>query len=265
MVKHLENEEFTIDNFYKYEIWRDAYPRIHKSLLKSPKPPLKSAVRMLLERRNKAFIKLPKHLEDYTLDGLKQFFIDEKMDERDQWEPRDLHLSRTEIFISIPLFYETSKFENNKKMMDTMISVLSDEVGSFKISLNAIQYGMSKEPAIKPPNVQFDNAIFETNFDHIAQSKFFILILPDITFPYHNNHEIRLSTAFLELGFAWGQRRRIIIFCSSEMESHLPKSIIAFKDKTIKIIIGELETENDLREVVQKNEKYLLEFMKKNS
>lgn len=219
--------------------------------------PLKAAIRMILERRGKAFIKLPSELDTYTLSGLKTYLLKQRVDERTNWETRDVHVYRMNAFISIPLFYSStpsSVFENHKAILLHTQQYLQDNY-----SLPTITHGIIKHLEIEKETIPNNFNVFDTNFDHITQSNFFIQLLPNIEFPY-NDDKIRLSTAFLELGFAWGLRKKILIICTQKMFEALPKSIAQFNGQKVRIIIGNISNVESLQKVLEVNKDSLSSF-----
>ena len=223
--------------------------------------PLRAAVRMYLERRGRSYIKSPRRLEEFTLEGLKQNLLELRKYEREKWEPRNVVINRFDAFISIPLFYENNKqqFNNNTEMLYEMERILVKDFNFHNCS-----FGLSKHKNTANWKIPNNDKAFESNFDHITQSNLFILILPDIHFPY--NAEIpnaKISTSLLELGFAWGLRKRIIIFCTEKMEEVLPSSIKNYKNKTIEIITGELINKQSVKEIIETHKVQINEFILK--
>jgi hypothetical protein len=200
----------------------NAKTKFHKSFVDKP---LTASIRMLLERRNRAFIKLPRTLKQYTLEELKQKLIRLRDRERESYEAREILIHRTNAFISIPLFFsgnnEVSKV--NRDLLNRTEALLRKEPFGFSQE-QSIVHGLKKYSDDLTDFGTTDIA-FEYNFDHIAQSKFFIFVLPDIDLK-----DSKISTAFLELGYAWGLRKKIIIFCSEKMYEILPKGILKFDD-----------------------------------
>ena len=229
--------------------------------------PLRGAIRMLLERRSRSFIKLPRDLDNFTLQGLKEKLTKQKEDERKQWEVREVQIYRYDAFVSIPLFYDESnikRFNNNKEMLLCTIDKLENE-----FQLKAITHGIIKNINTEGENIPNPDSVFDTNFDHITQSDFFVMILPEIDFPYNSKHQkqttSKLSTAFLELGFAWAQRKKILIVCSKKMEEILPNSIKQFKFKTLMTINGKFSDANSLKNILKINENQIDEFFSTHS
>jgi hypothetical protein len=223
--------------------------------------PLRAAVRMYLERRGRSYIKSPRHLAEFTIEGLKQNLLELRKFEREKWEPRNVVINRFDAFISIPLFYENNKqqFNNNTEMLYEMERILLDN-----FNFRACSFGLSKHKNKPIGGVPQTDKAFESNFDHITQSNLFILILPDIHFPYNSDMpNAKISTSLLELGFAWGLRKRIMIFCTEKMEEVLPNSIKGYKNKTIEIITGDLINKQSVKEIIETHKIQIEEFVSK--
>jgi hypothetical protein len=238
----------------------EAKCEFHQSFVDKP---LRGAIRMLLERRSRSFIKLPRDLENFTLQGLKEKLIKQKEDERKQWEVREVQIYRYDAFVSIPLFYDESnikRFNNNKEMLLCTIDKLKNE-----FNLKTITHGIIKNINTDGESMPNPDSAFDSNFDHITQSDFFIMILPEIDFPYNskNNRQSssKLSTAFLELGFAWAQRKKIVIICTKKMEEILPNSIKQFKFKTLITINGKFNDATSLKNIIEINKTQIDEFL----
>ncbi|MCU0470509.1 MAG: hypothetical protein MUF58_18115 [Arcicella sp.] len=236
--------------------FRDASSVFYHSFVEQP---LATATRMMFERRSRAFIKLPRHLKHYTLVALKDYFIGQTKDERKHWESREVQINRMDAYISIPLFYHSQEniFENNRAMLVGTIGLLKN-----RFAFKQVTHGIVKYLSTDFENIpQTDSGIFESNFDHITQSEFFILILPEIDFvPTTENPSTKLSTAFLELGFAWGIRKKIIIICTSESEKIIPNSIKEFKGQYVKIITGSFQNFEELEHIFNLNNTQLEAF-----
>ena len=231
----------------------------YKSFIEKPLIP---SLRMLLERRNRAFIKLPRTLENYTLRELEQKLLRIRDRERESYESREILIYRTNAFISIPLFYcgLDSVSKMNRDLLNRMEAILKKEPFNFS-QKKSITHGLKKYSEDLADFGTTDIA-FEYNFDHIGQSKFFIFVLPDMNFD-----KSKISTAFLELGYAWGLRKKIIIFCSEKMYEILPKGILKFDDGIrLLIVTSKTDIANNLETVINNEINYQIikEFIEKN-
>ncbi len=229
-------------------------------------------IRMLLEKRSRAYIKLPRALSNYTLDNLESYlFAQKKEREREKYESREVIIHRKDAFISIPL--NCNGTETAKKY-DALLKKSIKTLQSKPFNLTKLTYGTKKIRPIKGSSIESPDKTeeHESNFDKITQSNLVIFIFPDITFPYElepydpekesNGNSIHISTAFMEMGFAIGLRKRILILTSDKVFRTFPSIVKKFAEtKFVEIIKCELNSETDIAKSFKNNEQTIMIFL----
>lgn len=229
-------------------------------------------IRMLLEKRSRAYVKLPKVLDKYTLRNLELYLLEQKRNERKDYESREVIIHRKDAFISMPLNCNGSKFY---KKYNGILKKAVQLLGNPPFSLSKITFGTIKQngttnPAERPGSKDE----YESNFDQITQSNIVIFIFPPIAFPFEvegkkstvrkakKDTSNNISTAFIELGFALGLRKKILILTSEKVLNIFPKIIEKFTENGfVKIIKCELNTELKLERSFKQHEDKIIQFL----
>ncbi len=179
-------------------------------------------IRMLLEKRSRAYIKLPKVLDKYTLRNLELYLLEQKRNERKDYESREVIIHRKDAFVSIPLNCNGSEASNKYNgILKKAVQILKEQ----PYNLSEITYGTIKheehESSLKTSHKKNKKANhiqlespgsreeYESNFDKIIQSNLVIFIFPEILFPYEteiksskkgsNGNIDNISTALMEM------------------------------------------------------------------
>jgi hypothetical protein len=232
--------------------------------------PLEKSVRMLLEKRSRAYVKLPRKLDKYTLADLDANLTRQKINERDNWETREATIHRKDVFVSIPLRCNGNgkNYNLNVKFLNKFVEVLKNN----PFNLTQVTFGIINQintPANQLPSSKDE---YESNFDKIIQSNIVVFLFPTITFPYEgnsikatlNNEIPKISTSFIELGFALGLRKKILILTSEKVNKVLPSVVSEFaKGENVNIIECEFETLPKFESSIQFNLNLINKFIDK--
>lgn len=184
-----------------------------------------STLNHFFERRSQNYLKLPR-IADYDLNTLQ----DKLSELLSKSTPKDIRLYKHDFFISVPMSYIDEgmvEYNKNKKFCYETIELLKHH---FHLKIN---YFACKDYDFETYQGILRETHYEDSMEGIAESKLFVLLLPDMQLPSYKSEfaAIKLSSVWAELGYAIGLKKAILILCDKSFKEKLPNIVHALNDQ----------------------------------
>lgn len=171
------------------------------------------------ERRSQNYLKLPR-ITEYNLKSLQ-----EKLNLL-LWKGvvKDIRIYKHDFFVSIPMAYITEgevEFNKNKKFCHNTIEILKKNFG-FETN-----YFACEKYDFDTYETMMRGTHYEDSMEGIAESKLFVLVIPNMIFPSHDSElsSVRFSSVWTELGYAIGLKKPILVICNRDLKAKLPNIV----------------------------------------
>lgn len=183
-----------------------------------------ATVRQYLERRSLNYIKLPSKIDFFRLDELQET-LDNLKEKESEW---DYRLHKYDYFLSVPLTYNNSAdiYDRNSGLAEKLIALLKEQYPNSKYYC-----ACEKVKTLEDYKNLSDKNKYKKALEAIEQSRNFVWLYPRLSVGQspddaYNHH---ISSAIIELGYAMGLKKPIVIFHDHGEEVHLPNILNDYK------------------------------------
>jgi hypothetical protein len=226
-------------------------------------------IKTYFERRDLNLIKVPNISTRYSRGELEDVLETLKSKRN-----TDIRLFKYYCFFSIPLTFDVDNDGNDCYIQNRKLALKIEKLlirNKFIKPQNYLACRKDKTKYLFENHSKTGNV--NDTLNSIAESQYFVLIYPKMIYPQKQNHankdnndnsrhQTSISFAIIEIGYALGLGKKVIILCESTEMNHLPKGLKAllnesvfifpFEMRNIKALVQDLNT-NELKKVFSDN------------